>query len=426
MRLHVHDFSGHPFQVELSRALARLGDEIQHSYCSQYVSGKGTMSRCADDPESLSITAVRGSVRFEKYHPMKRAVFEVVFARDLWTVLKAGRPDAVVLCNAPLMTTYLLALMFRRRRILWIYWHQDIYSMGMRDELARKFPSRVAKALAAPFFRMERSCVRRAGSVVAIDEVFRDQYREWGIDTGHVTVVPNWAPLDEIVPVDRDNDWARDLELPKDRFRILYSGTLGRKHNPLLLLRLLRSLVVRGVDAHLTVVSEGDGVEQLRVDAGDDERVTVLGFQPAERLSEVLSSADVLVVILEPEASRFSIPSKVLSYLAAGRPIVGLMPHDNAAANAIQAVGSLTSRPDDGGVDDIADQLESLAADPDRRTRLGAESRAYAEREFDVDRVSRQFRNLLSLDPRDGRCSRSAAPRTAGAAGREARPGGHA
>ena len=58
----------------------------------------------------------------------------------------------------------------------------------------------------------------------------------------------------------------------------------------------------------------------------------LLPFQPAEQLSEVLGSGDVLVALLEPGASKFSIPSKVLSYLAAGRPVLGIMPADNPAA----------------------------------------------------------------------------------------------
>ena len=42
MRVLVHDFSGHPFQVELSRELARRGHEVTHSYCPAWVSGKGS------------------------------------------------------------------------------------------------------------------------------------------------------------------------------------------------------------------------------------------------------------------------------------------------------------------------------------------------------------------------------------------------
>ena len=48
--------------------------------------------------------------------------------------------------------------------------------------------------------------------------------------------------------------------------------------------------------------------------------------ESVEQLAATLGSADILLGLLEPEATAFSIPSKVLSYMSAGRPIVGLMP----------------------------------------------------------------------------------------------------
>ena len=51
-----------------------------------------------------------------------------------------------------------------------------------------------------------------------------------------------------------------------------------------------------------------------------------LGFQPFEVLPDVLGSADVLVAILEPDAGVFSVPSKVLSYFCAGRPVLLAVP----------------------------------------------------------------------------------------------------
>lgn len=95
------------------------------------------------------------------------------------------------------------------------------------------------------------------------------------------------------------------------------------------------------VDARLIVVSEGEGADLIRNKASDFPvgTIRVVTFQPADCLPDLLGAGDVLVAILEPEASKFSIPSKVLSYLAAGRPILGLMPADNPAAEDITAAG---------------------------------------------------------------------------------------
>ena len=214
-----------------------------------------------------------------------------------------------------------------------------------------------------------------ARRVVAIDDAFVRQYEAWGLDTSHVEVIPNWAPIDEIIPQERDNAWAAaNLGDPK-RLRLHYAGTLGRKHNPLLLVDLVEGLRERGVDAELTVVSEGEGADVLAEAAAARpaiaDHVRLLPFQPAEQLSQVLGSGDVLVALLEPGASKFSIPSKVLSYFAAGRPVLGIMPADNPAAVDIESVGGSVVEPDHDGVADAVAWLEALSKDPERRVELG-------------------------------------------------------
>ena len=170
----------------------------------------------------------------------------------------------------------------------------------------------------------------------------------------------------KIVPGPRDNGWARS-HLPQGRgIRLLYAGTLGRKHNPLLLIDLLRAALGKGIPARLVVASEGEGIEAVRqiAERQPELPITLLPFQPASELSEMLSSADVLLALLEPGASKFSIPSKVLSSLAAGRPVLGLMPRDNPAAVDIGAAGGYVGTPDAQGVVGASDWLQGMVQSP--------------------------------------------------------------
>ena len=48
MRLNIHDYSGHPFQVQLSRDLAARGHDVLHGYSTQYVTGHGNLGRPGD------------------------------------------------------------------------------------------------------------------------------------------------------------------------------------------------------------------------------------------------------------------------------------------------------------------------------------------------------------------------------------------
>jgi glycosyltransferase involved in cell wall biosynthesis len=396
MRLNVHDYSGHPFQVQLSRRLAGRGHEVVHEFSTQYVTGHGRLQVTPDDPRTLRIEGVTARRPFRKYDPAARMRFELSYARAWQARLDAESYDLVVACNIPLFALGSMRRYFEHRQQPWVLWHQDIYSHGVGDELERLLPAPLARPARNVVRRLERAQVRSADQVVAIHADFASQYAAWGLDTDHVEILPNWAPLDELTPGERDNAWAAEQGLPKEPVRLMYAGTLGRKHNPLLLLELLDAARGRGVDAMLIVCSEGDGADCLAAAAGDRPDVRILGYQPAERFSEVLASADAMIVLLEPSAAAFSVPSKVLSYLAAGRPTIGLLPADNAAAADVSAAGGFVGTPNSTGARDAAEWL-ARRVDPGRTQLawLGGAARDLAVRRFDIDAIADRFEAVL-------------------------------
>ncbi|MBD8043091.1 glycosyltransferase [Arthrobacter sp. Sa2BUA2] len=419
MRLQVHDFSGHPFQAELSRELAARGHSVDHVYSAQYSSGKGVLERTPQDPALLGFSPLDSGQPFRKYSALGRLRFEQAYARTWLEHNQRTAPECIVACNVPLLALEQFRRAAARRNQPWLLWHQDLFSNAISEELARRLPAPLAGSGSALVRRIEAGIVRSASQAVVIGEEFRLAYRRWGLDTGHVTVIPNWAPLAEIVPRPRGNAWAA-VHLPGEpELRLLYAGTLGRKHNPLLLADLLRSALAAGLPARLIVASEGEGIEMLRADLMQDPDlpVTLLPFQPAADLPDMLGSADVLVTILEPGASRFSIPSKVMSSLAAGRPILGLMPEDNPAAADILEAKGYVGPPTEFGVAGAVAWLRNLTRDPSAAQELGARGRELAESRFGIVPIADRFEEVLrralpETDPVPGRRPRPAHART--------------
>jgi glycosyltransferase involved in cell wall biosynthesis len=97
------------------------------------------------------------------------------------------------------------------------------------------------------------------------------------------------------------------------------------------------------------------------------------------------------VALLEPGASKFSIPSKVLSYFAAGRPVLGIMPADNPAAVDITSVGGHVVEPAQDGIADSVAWLEALSKDPERGAELGIRARELAVQRFGIDAIAKRF-----------------------------------
>lgn len=399
MRVLVHDFSGHPFQVQLSRELSRRDHQVVHSSCDAYVSGKGRLT--AGPGESLTFQTVGDGIVFDKSSFVRRLFQELRLGIELVRHVRAVRPDVALMSNVQVPTLVVFAVAMLFTRIPWVLWHQDVYAVAVRSFAGGKL-SHGFRAVAAAFEVSERWCSRRSSAIVVIADSFVPVHQAWG--TAHkVTVIPNWAPLDEIVRCERKNDWAVEHELD-DTMTLLYSGTLGLKHDPALLVALAHRVRESGRDVRLVVVNEGPAVGLLRAEA---ERlsvpITLLPFQPYERLSEVLATGDVLVVLLDQQAGAFSVPSKTLSYLCAGRPILGLMPTENAAAALVARTGGAVLAPAAADIPAAADWVVGMLDDAMRREEVGRAARDLAEREFALATCTDSFERILVSSSRGER-----------------------
>lgn len=390
LRIMVYDHAGHPFQAQLARLLADRGHDVDHVHCAAYRSGKGKLE--SDSPR-LRFSRVGVGRTVDKYQLIRRFFKEIRLGFELARLVRRSRPDVVLIANTPVPMLAVVAAGLKLGRTPWILWHQDVNASAVSSVAARtgsQFIRMSARIIAAA----ERWSARQAAHIVAIADAFLAVHERWG--TLHkTTVIPNWAPLDEIVPQVRKNSWAAEHGLT-DTLTLMYSGTLGLKHNPSLLVSLSAALRDLGQEATLVVVNEGPAVAVIRAEAAELRLpVVLLPFQPYERLSEVLASGDILIALLEPDASAFSVPSKTLSYLCAGRPVLGLLPESNAAAQLVDRASGLVLPPVPESVAIAAQWIVDIASAPEMLDKIGTSARLLAENEFSANVVVPRFEKLL-------------------------------
>ncbi len=389
----VHDYSGHPFQAELSRSLARRGHEVLHVHCGSYQTGKGSLERGAGDPVGLRFETIDLGTSFDRYSVGSRLRQELRYGRLFNLAAAAYRPDVILSANEPLLSKIRTTLWCLRTRTPWVFWLQDIYSEAMARYAVNRM-GRPGALIGAVFKAVERRLLHAASAVVLITEDFGPTLDRWRIPACRRHVIENWAPLAELSSRPKDNAWARQHDLGEARV-VLYSGTLGLKHDPAPLLALAEDWG-SVPDVRLVVVSEGKGAdwlleEQRRRGIGN---LLVLPYQPYEMLSEVLATADVLVALLSSQAGAFSVPSKILSYLCAGRPILAALPEANLSARIIERAGAgIVVAP--GDVEAFLAAGARLLGDVELRQRSGASARAYAEAHFDIESVTTRFESVL-------------------------------
>ena len=149
-------------------------------------------------------------------------------------------------------------------------------------------------------------------------------------------------------------------------------------------------------DVRIVVVSEGGGAEWLiaQKEILHLDSLIVLPFQPAQVYDQVLGAADVLVSILKEDAGAYSVPSKVLSYLCAGRPLLLLVPPENAAAKMVlESHSGLVTAPTN--YEGFLENARMLYEDHKLRSSLGEAGRSFAENEFDIERITDKFETII-------------------------------
>ncbi|MGI8306356.1 glycosyltransferase family 4 protein [Saccharopolyspora hattusasensis] len=377
-RIVVHDYLGHPFQIELSRELARRGHDVRHVYCSAIAVGQGNLQ--AGKPESgrLSIIGVP-----RQQHPSPGPD---TYGQDVGSLIRDFKPHVVISGNSPVPVQRHIQRTCAEQRIRFVYWLQDVYSARAPSAKTRPYDwERTA--------RCEKATLLSSDAVVAIAEPFAAFVRQWGVQPEHITVIENWAPLAEM-ECDGD-DWAPASSCRSSGEPILlYSGTLDDRHGADLLVRLAKACDARNTGV-LFVVSEGSGRRALEsARALGIRRMQLYDFQPYDHVPRMFAAADVLLAGLSTEAGQMSVPSKVLAYLCAGRPVLAAIPSTNRAAQLLAEIGAgQVVSPDDP--DEYVEAAFALLADPARRQRMGSAGRQYARRAFAIEPIADRFEEIL-------------------------------
>ncbi len=305
-----------------------------------------------------------------------------------------GPFDGVIAVSPPLTFGAAGWLVARRHRCPLVFNVQDVFPDVAIEVGAIRSP-RIIR-----FFRwMERVTYRRADAVTVLsDDLAANVTAKLGTETSSaekpaVRVVPNFVDVTSIRPTDRRTDYRREHGLG-DRTVVMYAGNLGHSQS--------LDLMVAAADHHgdrpdIVYVVNGGGVraDDLRAAAGTRGNLVVVDYQPRERVSEVLASADVHLVPLRTGLGASSVPSKTYSVLAAGRPVIASIDEGSEVARVVVEAGAgLVVPPDDASA--LIAAVEELVDDPDRRGRMGEAGRRWAEAWRSPDQIAATYADLIA------------------------------
>ncbi|WP_240957273.1 glycosyltransferase family 4 protein [Streptomyces chilikensis] len=290
----------------------------------------------------------------------RRAAFEAtVLGHQLAVPPRMERPDAVFAQLPSLAGGVVAARLAARWRVPFVPVVQDL--MGAAAEQSGiSGGDRAARAAAG----VEGYVLRRATLVGVIHETFADRVVALGVDRGRIRVVPNWSHV-AAPSADREETRAR-LGWGAEPV-VLHSGNMGLKQGLEVLVGAAR------LDPEVRWVLMGDGSRRaaLRETASGVPNVEFLPPAGNEEFPDVLAAADVLAVTQRASVLDMSVPSKLTSYFAAGRPVVASVADGGGTAEEVRRSGAgVLVGPEDPAA--LLEAVRKLAADPAAADALGA------------------------------------------------------
>ena len=180
-----------------------------------------------------------------------------------------------------------------------------------------------------------------------------------------------------------------------DVFVAMYAGTMGLASAADVLVDVAKRLEAR---SQVLILCIGEGPLKRRM-TRDASRAKLRNtrfepFQPRHRLAEVQAGADAMLLTLSKASEDASVPSKMVTYLAAGPPIVCAVPEGSAISQQLHTAQAGVRTPP-GDPDAIAKAITLLAERPAEARQMGENGREYFEQQLTLDRACRQFSQVL-------------------------------
>jgi putative colanic acid biosynthesis glycosyltransferase WcaI len=352
----------------------------------------------------LARTDWHGSVRVRRrwhYVPRRqtashRLLYEgTLFALGLTALPLRSRPDVVIGTCPSLAGGALAAVAARVYRVPYALVFQDLMGQAARQS-GMPGGARVARAVG----NAELALARNATAVGVIAEGFRPYLERGGVQPERVHRLRNWTR--RVEPTESVAETRLRLGWRDDEFVCLHGGNLGRKQG-------LDNLVDTAAllrDEKIRIVLAGDGNDRERLETRARElaldRLQFVELQTPGRWESVMAASDVLLVNQRAAVTDMSLPSKLTSYFAAGRPVVAAASVDSETAREIDAAGAgLVVPPDDP--QRLREAILAVKADPAAVGELGACGRRYAERVLFPEVVLADYDRFLEVVADAGR-----------------------
>lgn len=314
---------------------------------------------------SYPLSAIRELKRFDR---TKGSAFDLVFVNQLSPVMMAQPAIAY----------------HRRHGVPVLMYCLDLWPVSLRAGGVRE-----SSALYRFFRAVSRRIYRSMDRILVTSRLFRDYLSaEFGIPEEKTGYLPQYAEgVFDALPSKTKQGGP---------FELLFAGNIGAAQSVQTVLAAAERL--RDEPVSIRIVGGGTELDSLKKTAEEKqlENVSFYGRRPLAEMPAFYARADAFLVTLRADpALSLTLPGKVQSYMAAGKPILGAI--DGETAEVIRAAGCGSCVPAEDAAA-LAEAIRAFVRDPAKED-MGRRARAYYDEHFRqsvfMDRLENEMLSLI-------------------------------
>jgi glycosyltransferase involved in cell wall biosynthesis len=372
----------------IAQHLSAVGNvvDVLSSYPSYRPNGKWGSGSLSQMPDDIEVKRLR--LPYEVGHPIRRVLNALYLG--LWILLRAfaRRYDVIISTSIPpVLGGFFSALAAKRTNARFIY-----YCMDLHPEIGRVSGDFANPVLFRLLQRIDDWSCRQARPVLvhSADMLKTLRSRPRGGEYS-IEIMNNFA-----LPIDGEREGTERLYLgaANNRLTVIYAGNIGRFQGFEAIVDAM-GLIADRKDVLLIIMGDGivkaDLIERVRV---NNSNVRFIDYQPVEVAKHAIQQADIGLVTLIPEIYKYAYPSKTMTYLEQGRPIIAAVEPWSELSQDMQSQGYGFSVPI-GNAKALAELLIRLADDDSWKQKMNAAALSIFEPNFSAQVVLKRWSRLV-------------------------------
>ncbi|MBX3053006.1 MAG: glycosyltransferase family 4 protein [Caldilineaceae bacterium] len=331
------------------------------------------------------------------YMPLKgqrvwRRALDYVWFQILTLIIgvsKAGRQDIIFVPSPPItlgINGFLLKFFLKGKMIYDVreLWPDVPVRMGL-------LKNRVLIQLA---YAIEGFVYRNSAAITSIARSFNANLASRGVPPQKLFFTPNFVDVEWLTPLPKTNDFAREHGL-ETKFVVFYAGNIGLSQGLEILVEIAHGFE-KEEDVQFLII--GDGAARLRLERAIQDsglhNVRLLPFQPYGRVPETYATADVCISPMQFGFSYDTVPSKIYTAMAAGRPVVAAAEADTETTSLLQeSGGGIVVAPESAR--EMIEAIQRLRNSPKEAQQMGLKARSWVVAHYSKRAVIKAYDQVI-------------------------------